>query len=206
MRRRAIFWSFRAVLLRGSRIVCRCIYTVKPQGSGIMDADTARATTRATSRGAISRADCEALDAADPLGETGARFAPGAPGTLYFDANSVGAMPRTAPGRLEHLIGEWQNLRRRGWSESDWLAGPQRLGAKLAPVLGASPDEVVVCDTTSINLFKALAAAVQLRPGRRRIVSEAATFPTDLYVPQGLARPRYGPQLPLLQHAHAIPP
>jgi len=163
-------------------------------------------TTRATSRGATSRAECEALDAADPLGETGARFAPGAKGVLYFDANSVGAMPRTAPGRLEHLIGEWQTLRRRGWSESDWLAGPQRLGAKLAPVLGASPDEVVVCDTTSINLFKALAAAVQLRPGRHRIVSEAATFPTDLYVAQGLAGLRDGLKLDLLEEGDAIAP
>src|SRR5262249_54535380 len=69
--------------LRGSRIVCRCIYTVKPQGSGIMNVTT--------------RHDCEGLDAADPLREMRARFAPGVPGTLYFDANSVGAMPLAAP-------------------------------------------------------------------------------------------------------------
>jgi kynureninase len=153
-----------------------------------------------------TRQHCEALDAADPLREIRARFAPGVPGTLYFDANSVGAMPLTAPQRLQHLIGEWQSLRRRGWSESDWLAGPQRLGAKLAPLLGAAADEVVVCDTTSINLFKALAAAVQLRPGRHRIVSEAATFPTDLYVAQGLAGLREGVTLHLLEEGAAIEP
>jgi len=153
-----------------------------------------------------TRRDCEALDAADPLGETRARFAPGADGTLYFDANSVGAMPVAAPARLQHLIGEWQQLRRRGWSESDWLDAPRRLGARLAPLLGASPDEVVVCDTTSVNLFKALAAAVRLRPGRSRIVSEAATFPTDLYVAQGLAGLRDGVTLHLVEDGAPIEP
>jgi kynureninase len=153
-----------------------------------------------------TRRDCEALDAADPLGEIRARFAPGDAHTLYFDANSVGAMPLAAPRQLDRLIGEWQHLRRRGWSESDWLAAPQRLGAKLAPVLGAAPDEVIVCDTTSINLFKALAAAMQLRPGRSRIVSEAATFPTDLYVAQGLAGLRDGLKLHLLEEGDAIEP
>lgn len=153
-----------------------------------------------------TRRDCEALDAADPLSETRARFAPGEAGTLYFDANSVGAMPVAAPGRLNHLIDEWQRLRRRGWSESDWLDAPKRLGAKLAPMLGAAPDEVVVCDTTSINLFKALAAAVALRPGRSRIVSEAATFPTDLYVAQGLAGLRGGLKLDLLDDGAPVAP
>jgi len=133
-----------------------------------------------------TRADCEALDAADPLRELAGRFAPGQHGTLYFDANSIGAMPKDVPARIEAHLTEWRNLRRRGWSESTWLDAPRRLGAKLAPILGASPDEIVVGDTTSINLFKALAAALSLRPGRSRIVSQAGTFPTDLYVVQGL--------------------
>ncbi|MBM3550036.1 MAG: kynureninase, partial [Alphaproteobacteria bacterium] len=133
-----------------------------------------------------TRADCEALDAADPLRHLADRFAAGEPGTLYFDANSIGAMPKDVPSRIETHLKEWRDLRRRGWSESTWLDAPRRLGAKLAPILGASPDEIVVGDTTSINLFKALAAALSLRPGRSRIVSQAGTFPTDLYVVQGL--------------------
>ena len=133
-----------------------------------------------------SRADYEALDAKDPLRDLAGRFAPGEPGTLYFDANSIGAMPVDVPARIEAHLAEWRNLRRRGWSESTWLDAPRRLGAKIAPIIGAAPDEVVVCDTTSINLFKALAAALSLRPGRRRVISQAGTFPTDLYVVQGL--------------------
>ena len=133
-----------------------------------------------------SRADCEALDAKDPLRDLAGRFASGEPGTLYFDANSIGAMPVDVPAHIEAHLAEWRNLRRRGWSESTWLDAPRRLGAKIAPIIGAAPDEVVVCDTTSINLFKALAAALSLRPGRRRVVSQAGTFPTDLYVVQGL--------------------
>jgi kynureninase len=137
---------------------------------------------------AIKRSDCEALDAADPLAAYAAKFAPGEPGTLYFDANSIGAMPVDVPERIERHLKEWRELRRRGWSSSTWLDAPRRLGGKLAPILGAASDELVVCDTTSINLFKALSAALSLRPGRSRVVSEAGTFPTDLYVVQGLKR------------------
>ncbi len=150
------------------------------------------------------RAACAARDDADPLRDLPARFVPGEAGTLYFDANSVGAMPVAAQANLARISGEWQRLRRRGWSESDWLAAPARLGAKLAPILGAAADEVIVCDTTSLNLFKALAAAVSLRPGRHTIVSEAATFPTDLYVAQGLAAFRGGVTLRLLKEDEPI--
>ena len=133
-----------------------------------------------------TRADCEVLDAKDPLRGLADRFATGEPGTLYFDANSIGAMPVDVPARIEAHLKEWRNLRRRGWSESTWLDAPRRLGAKIASILGASPDEVVVGDTTSINLFKTLAAALSLCPGKPRVVSQAGTFPTDLYVVQGL--------------------
>ena len=146
----------------------------------------------------ISRADCDALDARDPLRVVADRFAPGEPGTLYFDANSIGAMPVDVPDRLDHHLTEWRNLRRRGWSESTWLDAPRRLGAKLAPMIGAASDEVVVCDTTSINLFKALAAALSMRPERHRVVSQASTFPTDLYVVQGLKTLRPGIDLHLV--------
>jgi len=115
-------------------------------------------------------------------------FEPGPRGWLYFDANSIGAMPKLAPRRLARLLAEWRRLRRRGWSESDWLDAPRRLGDKLAPILGAKKGSVIVGDSTSVNLHKALAMAVRLRPGRKEILSEAGTFPTDLYVAQGIAR------------------
>ncbi|MBL8691862.1 MAG: kynureninase [Rhodospirillaceae bacterium] len=151
-----------------------------------------------------TRADCEALDAKDPLRELADRFAPGEPGTLYFDANSIGAMPVDVPARIEAHLKEWRNLRRRGWSESTWLDAPKRLGAKIAPILGASPDEVVVGDTTSINLFKTLAAALSLRPDRPRVVSQAGTFPTDLYVVQGLKTLRPEIELHLVADGESI--
>src|SRR5438477_7480345 len=103
---------------------------------------------------ALTRSDAEALDASDPLACFAKQFAPGEPGTLYFHANSIAAMPVDVPARIERHLGEWRQLRRRGWSSSTWLDPPRRLGGKLAPPLGASPGEVVVCDTTSINLFK----------------------------------------------------
>jgi kynureninase len=115
-------------------------------------------------------------------------FETGPRGWLYFDANSVGAMPKIAARRLARLLAEWRSLRRRGWSESDWLAAPRRLGDKLAPVIGAKKGSVIVGDSTSVNLHKALTMAARLRPGRRAIVGEAGTFPTDLYVAQQVAR------------------
>jgi kynureninase len=115
-------------------------------------------------------------------------FAAGSRGWLYFDANSIGAMPASAPARMARLLREWRELRRRGWAEADWLDAPQRLGDKLAPVIGARRGTVAVGDSTSVNLHKAVAMALLLRPERRVIVSEAGTFPTDLYVAEGLAR------------------
>ena len=118
-----------------------------------------------------------------------ARFFDAGPrGWLFFDANSIGAMPRIAPRRMARLLEEWRSLRRRGWSESNWLDAPRRLGDKLAPVIGARRGSVIVGDSTSVNLHKALAMALRLRPRRRTIVGEAGTFPTDLYVAQQVAR------------------
>jgi kynureninase len=129
-----------------------------------------------------SKARFDALDAADPLAPVVARFATGEPGVLYFDANSIGAMPLAAQGALARLGDEWRRLRRRGWNDSDWLDAPQRLGRKLAPVIGAEPDSVLVCDSTSINLHKMLLSALSLRPDRKRVVVEDGAFPTDNYV------------------------
>ena len=131
-------------------------------------------------------------------------FESGRRGWLYFDANSIGAMPKIAPVRMARLLEEWRALRRRGWSESDWLDAPRRLGDKLAPVLGARKGSVIAGDSTSVNLHKALTLALQLRPGRSEILSEAGTFPTDLYVAENVAR-NFGLALKLIQRPEQIP-
>ncbi|MFL5124554.1 MAG: kynureninase, partial [Microvirga sp.] len=138
--------------------------------------------------GSLSRADCESLDERDPLAHIADEFPPGEPGWLYFDANSIGAMPIGAHRAMGRIIDEWRRLRRLGWTQSDWLDAPVRLGDKLAPVLGAEPGSVVVCDSTSINLYKALRMAMTMRPERENIVAEAGAFPTDLYVAGSAAR------------------
>jgi len=126
--------------------------------------------------------EIKTLDDRDPLAAVAAQFLPGEPGWLYFYANSIGAMPRGAAKALARLEDEWRRLRRRGWSDSDWLDAPARLGDKLAPVVGAEPGSIVVCDSTSINLYKAVRLALAANPGRKTVVAEEGAFPTDLYV------------------------
>jgi kynureninase len=155
--------------------------------------------------GRIADTDLRALDAVDPLRDMPARFDPGRPGTLYFDANSVGAMPLAARERLQRILDDWRNWRCEGWTKSDWLEAPQRLGDKVAPVVGASAGEIVVCDTTSVNLFKALAIALGLRPERARIVTEPGTFPTDLYIAQGMKRYFPATEITYVEHPEDLP-
>lgn len=138
-----------------------------------------------------SREACEALDAADPLASFRARFSV-PPGLIYLDGNSLGVLPAATPARLAQVIAEeWGAGLIRSWNSTPsgpgWVDLPQRLGDKLAPVIGAAADTVRVCDSTSVNLFKLLAAALAKRPGRTVIVSEADNFPTDLYIAEGLA-------------------
>ena len=97
--------------------------------------------------------DCMRLDAdADAAAALRQRFAPGAPGTLYFDANSIGPMPLDAPARVAAVLEQgWRVARRRSWNEDDWLEQPRTLGAALAHRIGAAPADVAVCDSTSIN-------------------------------------------------------
>ncbi|PJF47269.1 MAG: kynureninase [Chloroflexi bacterium] len=133
-----------------------------------------------------SRAAAAALDTHDPLAAFRARFyLP--EGVIYLDGNSLGPLPLEAQRRLAQVIAaEWGDGLIRSWNAAGWIALPQRIGDKLARLLGAQPGEVVAGDSTSINLFKALAAALTLRPDRRVIVSERDNFPTDLYMAQGL--------------------
>mgnify|MGYP001605221053 CR=1 FL=1 len=136
----------------------------------------------------IARDEARRRDAADPLAQFRQEFAAAKSGSIYLDANSVGAMPKAAPARIEQLLLEgWVEQRRRGWSWSDWLEQPRSLGAGLAHLIGAGPDDVLVCDNTTINLFKLLNYALQVARPRRTVVLERHMFPTDSYVAQGIA-------------------
>ena len=136
---------------------------------------------------ALTRADLAAMDAADPLAEL--RYSFVLPdGIVYLDGNSLGALPRATPGKLaEVAIAQWGADLIKSWNTHGWIDLPQRIGDKIARRIGAGPGEVVVADSTSVNLFKALAAALRLNPGRSVIVSERDNFPTDLYIAQGLS-------------------
>lgn len=130
----------------------------------------------------------QALDRTDPLGAFRDRFVI-PEGLVYLDGNSLGMMPRVAAARARSVVEvEWAQGLISSWNDHGWIDLPLRAGARLAPLVGAAPDEVVVCDSTSINLFKALASALALRPGRRTIVTNSANFPTDVYIAEGLCR------------------
>ncbi|HEX4779312.1 MAG TPA: kynureninase [Usitatibacter sp.] len=133
-----------------------------------------------------SREEAEALDRADPLREFRAQFEL-PPGVIYLDGNSLGALCRRARERIAGVVErEWGRDLIRSWNGADWISMPQRVGDKIARLVGAGEGEVVAADSTSVNLFKALSVAVRVNAGRRVIVSEKANFPTDLYVVQGL--------------------
>ena len=135
----------------------------------------------------LDRAACEAMDAADPLASLRERFdLPG--GMIYLDGNSLGAMPKGAAARAQHVVThEWGSDLIKSWNSAGWFDLPVRLGDKLAPLIGAAPGEVVICDSTSQNLFKVLSAAVALRPDRRVLILEGSNFPTNNYIAQGVA-------------------
>lgn len=128
----------------------------------------------------------QALDAADPLAAFGQRF--NLPdGLVYLDGNSLGALPRDTPARVARAItDEWGRDLIRSWNTAGWMDMPTRVGDKIGRLIGALPGETVCADSTSINVFKALSAALRLNPGRKVILSEPDNFPTDLYMAQGL--------------------
>ena len=133
----------------------------------------------------LTRAALAALDAADPLRRKRDEFAM-PEGVLYLDGNSLGPLPKAVPARLQKaLTEEWGEGLIRSWLTAKWMELPTRVGAKIAPLIGAKADEVICCDSTSVNIFKAVTAALRLNPGRRVIVSQKSNFPTDLYVAQG---------------------
>jgi len=126
------------------------------------------------------------LDAQDPLGMMRERFdLPD--GLIYLDGNSLGALPRATIGRLASVVqGQWGHGLIRSWNDANWIDLPQTVGAKIAPLIGAQPSEVLACDSTSINLHKLAAAAIAQQSPRRVILTDADNFPTDLYVFQSL--------------------
>ena len=134
----------------------------------------------------ITRDDALARDAGDPLAHTRARFRL-PEGTIYLDGNSLGPLPAAVPERIDQAMAvEWGRDLITSWTAHDWIDLPARVGAKLAKLIGAAGDEVVCGDSTSVNLYKLLAAALKLRPERRVMLSDNGNFPTDLYVAQGL--------------------
>nr|CBA33135.1 Kynureninase [Curvibacter putative symbiont of Hydra magnipapillata] len=138
--------------------------------------------------------DCRARDAADTLRPLRDQF--DIPeGVIYLDGNSLGVMPKTAAARAAEVVTqEWGQGLIRSWNTAGWFSLPQRLGNRIAPLIGADADEVVATDSTSINLFKVLSAALSIAaqdaPKRKLIVSERSNFPTDLYIAEGLCKER----------------
>ncbi|MGW6750724.1 kynureninase [Streptomyces sp. NPDC055006] len=131
------------------------------------------------------------LDAADELGKLRERFVLDDAGdTVYLDGNSLGALPAHVPGRVEDVVRrQWGELRIRSWTESGWWTAPERIGDRIAPLVGAAGGQIVVGDSTSVNVFKALVGAVRLAgEGRDEILVDATTFPTDGYIAESAAR------------------
>jgi kynureninase len=135
----------------------------------------------------VTLEEVRAWDAEDPLRALRGRFVL-PPGVIYLDGNSLGPLPVAAKARLAGAIErEWGAGLVRSWNDADWIGSPARVGGKIARLIGAERHEVVVADSTSVNLFKLIAAALAVRPGRRVILTETGNFPTDLYVAQGVA-------------------
>ncbi|MFJ9667245.1 kynureninase [Streptomyces sp. NPDC101219] len=140
------------------------------------------------------------LDGADELAGKRAEFvldtaSDGASGTagVYLDGNSLGALPAAVPARVADVVArQWGELRIRSWTESGWWTAPERIGDRIAPLVGAAAGQIVVGDSTSVNVFKAVVGAVRLTrladPGRDEIVVDATTFPTDGYIAESAAR------------------
>jgi kynureninase len=139
---------------------------------------------------ARTRADCLALDLQDPLAEFRQAFVL-PEGVIYLDGNSLGALPAATAGRLRTVVeNEWGRGLIGSWNDAGWIDAPRRVGGRIARLIGATDDEVICADSTSVNLFKALAAALRLQHITGAdcdvILSERGNFPTDLYVAQAI--------------------
>jgi len=134
----------------------------------------------------VDRETCLSFDRQDPLASVRDEFAI-PEGVIYLDGNSLGALPRQTLPRLTQVIAEeWGSGLIRSWNAAHWIEAPARIGDKIARLIGAGAGEVIVADSTSVNLFKLLAGALRIQPGRHFILTEASNFPTDVYIAQGL--------------------
>jgi len=136
--------------------------------------------------------DCQARDADDPLRGLRGHFSL-PPDLVYLDGNSLGALPRNAAARAAQVVEqEWGQGLVRSWNDAGWFELPQRVGARIAPLIGAQPDAVVATDSTSVNLFKVLSAALAIAaaetPAKRVVLSERQNFPTDLYIAESVCQ------------------
>jgi len=147
----------------------------------------------------LSRQACAARDAADPLASLRAQFdlhAADARGEIYLDGNSLGPLPRATVARVQQVLhDEWGRDLIRSWNTAGWITLASRIGDKIARLVGVGPGELIVADSTSVNLYKALAAAMTLAAAdapssRRTILSERTNFPTDLYIADTAAKER----------------
>ncbi|HEU5375150.1 MAG TPA: kynureninase [Ktedonobacteraceae bacterium] len=125
------------------------------------------------------------LDRQDPLAHMRERFVIADPALIYLDGNSLGRLPKAAAEMAQGIVQQqWGSRLIRSWNEG-WLTAPERVGAKIARLIGAQPDEVIVADSTSVNLFKLTIAALRHQQGRTRILTDDLNFPSDLYILQG---------------------
>ena len=145
-----------------------------------------------------------ALDAADPLAYARDRFRI-PDGLIYLDGNSLGPLPKNAAARIAETVErQWGEDLITSWTRHGWIDWPLEVAAKLAPIVGASPDELLIADSTSVSLFKLIGAAFQAQHGRRVILTETPNFPTDQYVMQGLAGLLAGAELRTVERDRLI--
>lgn len=133
---------------------------------------------------AVTLRQARQFDRSDPLSGLRSRFDP-APEPIYMDGNSLGRPTRESIAAVERLLRRWQESLVSGWSE--WIEWPRTLGDRLAPLIGAEPGEVLVCDSTSVNLYKCVRAALSAQPGRPNLLGDGSDFPTDRYILEGIA-------------------
>ncbi|MCF6305660.1 MAG: aminotransferase class V-fold PLP-dependent enzyme, partial [Rhodobacteraceae bacterium] len=151
-----------------------------------------------------AHAAAKTLDANDPLREVADQFLL-PKGQIYLDGNSLGCMPKAALAAVDETMqNEWARDLITSWNKAKWFELPTAYGDILAPLIGAEKGEVVISDTTSLNLYKAVFAGLSLRPDRHVIVAEASSFPTDLYMVEGVLASRQGLEMRLEQGGNIL--